>query len=133
MKVSEVHLRERSLSDTRVIGNELSNSEPRAGHGRRVVKVSDRGWPCHEFEPSTTKDPSCRGTINENSNRMIANLHAHGPLNPIEHWPPFACPTAVFSTILCMVDNTSAGLSIFRGMDAKGLQASFVLADPKKF
>ncbi|GFX47896.1 DNA-directed RNA polymerase III subunit RPC6 [Trichonephila clavipes] len=24
--------------------------------GRRVVKVSDRGWPCHKFEPSTTKD-----------------------------------------------------------------------------
>ncbi|GFV46204.1 uncharacterized protein TNCV_2390841 [Trichonephila clavipes] len=26
------------------------------GHGSRVVKVSDRGWPCHEFEPITTKD-----------------------------------------------------------------------------
>ncbi|GFT19610.1 hypothetical protein TNCV_2534851 [Trichonephila clavipes] len=23
----------------------------------RVIKVSDRGLPCHEFEPSTTKDP----------------------------------------------------------------------------
>ncbi|GFV84719.1 hypothetical protein TNCV_4297011 [Trichonephila clavipes] len=30
------------------------------GRGSRVVKVSDRGWPCHEFEPSTTKDPPCR-------------------------------------------------------------------------
>ncbi|GFW09870.1 hypothetical protein TNCV_4251991 [Trichonephila clavipes] len=30
------------------------------GHGSRVVKVSDRGWPCHEFEPSTTKDPPSR-------------------------------------------------------------------------
>ncbi|GFW76220.1 hypothetical protein TNCV_3800551 [Trichonephila clavipes] len=30
-----------------------------SGHGRgcRVVNVSDRGWPCHEFDPSTTKDP----------------------------------------------------------------------------
>ncbi|GFT29361.1 integrase catalytic domain-containing protein [Trichonephila clavipes] len=27
--------------------------------GSRVVKVSDRGWPCHEFEPSTTKDLPC--------------------------------------------------------------------------
>ncbi|GFW37325.1 hypothetical protein TNCV_4498161 [Trichonephila clavipes] len=22
-----------------------------------MVKVLDRGWPCHEFESSTTKDP----------------------------------------------------------------------------
>ncbi|GFV93558.1 hypothetical protein TNCV_1988701 [Trichonephila clavipes] len=38
----------------------------------RVVKVSDRGWPCHEFEPSTTKDPPCREAMHvksvENSN-----------------------------------------------------------------
>ncbi|GFX03458.1 hypothetical protein TNCV_4634701 [Trichonephila clavipes] len=27
------------------------------GRGSRVVNVSDRGWPCYEFEPSTTKDP----------------------------------------------------------------------------
>ncbi|GFS86437.1 DDE_3 domain-containing protein [Trichonephila clavipes] len=27
------------------------------GRGSRVVKVSDRGLPGHEFEPSTTKDP----------------------------------------------------------------------------
>ncbi|GFX69994.1 hypothetical protein TNCV_2983341, partial [Trichonephila clavipes] len=25
------------------------------GRGSRVVKVSDRGWLCHEFEPSTTR------------------------------------------------------------------------------
>ncbi|GFT79922.1 hypothetical protein TNCV_4598241 [Trichonephila clavipes] len=30
------------------------------GCGSRVVLVSDRGLPCHKFEPSTTKDPSCR-------------------------------------------------------------------------
>ncbi|GFU99496.1 hypothetical protein TNCV_4763571 [Trichonephila clavipes] len=29
------------------------------GHGRRVVKVSNRGWPCPEFKPSTTKDSPC--------------------------------------------------------------------------
>ncbi|GFX17221.1 hypothetical protein TNCV_2857441 [Trichonephila clavipes] len=29
------------------------------GHGSRVVKLSDRGRPYHEFESSTTKDPPC--------------------------------------------------------------------------
>ncbi|GFV05776.1 hypothetical protein TNCV_5035151 [Trichonephila clavipes] len=29
------------------------------GRGSPVVRVSDRGLPCHEFEPSTTKDPPC--------------------------------------------------------------------------
>ncbi|GFV66569.1 hypothetical protein TNCV_3894601 [Trichonephila clavipes] len=33
------------------------------GRGSRVVKVSDRGWPCHEFEPRTTKDPACRAAM----------------------------------------------------------------------
>ncbi|GFW90047.1 hypothetical protein TNCV_3484991 [Trichonephila clavipes] len=33
------------------------------GRGRRVVKEFDCGWPCHEFEPSTTKDPPCRGIM----------------------------------------------------------------------
>ncbi|GFT37017.1 uncharacterized protein TNCV_175361 [Trichonephila clavipes] len=28
-----------------------------SGRGSRVVLASDRGWLCHEFEPSTTKDP----------------------------------------------------------------------------
>ncbi|GFX23865.1 hypothetical protein TNCV_1788961 [Trichonephila clavipes] len=28
-----------------------------------MVKVLDRGWPCHEFEPSTTKYPPCRGAM----------------------------------------------------------------------
>ncbi|GFV27444.1 hypothetical protein TNCV_912741 [Trichonephila clavipes] len=36
------------------------------GLGSQVVKVWDRGWLCHEFEPSTTKDPRVgeRRTIN---------------------------------------------------------------------
>ncbi|GFU57964.1 hypothetical protein TNCV_5083241 [Trichonephila clavipes] len=34
-----------------------------SGHGSHVVKVLDRGWPCHEFEPSTAKEPPCRGTM----------------------------------------------------------------------
>ncbi|GFX09492.1 hypothetical protein TNCV_4698781 [Trichonephila clavipes] len=33
------------------------------GHGSRVVKVSDRGWPCHMFERSTTKDMPCRAAM----------------------------------------------------------------------
>ncbi|GFV39833.1 uncharacterized protein TNCV_4144701 [Trichonephila clavipes] len=28
------------------------------GRSSQVVQVSDLGWPCHEFEPSTTKDPT---------------------------------------------------------------------------
>ncbi|GFU99864.1 hypothetical protein TNCV_1257131 [Trichonephila clavipes] len=35
----------------------------RCGRGSRVVWVSDRGLPCHEFEPSTTKDPPCRAAM----------------------------------------------------------------------
>ncbi|PRD23773.1 UNVERIFIED_CONTAM: hypothetical protein NCL1_45510 [Trichonephila clavipes] len=31
------------------------------GHGSRVAKVSDRGWPCHEFKPSTTNGLTCVG------------------------------------------------------------------------
>ncbi|GFV78367.1 hypothetical protein TNCV_95241 [Trichonephila clavipes] len=37
------------------------------GCGSRMVKVSDRSWPCHEFEPSTTKDPPCRAAIHVKS------------------------------------------------------------------
>ncbi|GFU06988.1 hypothetical protein TNCV_5007631 [Trichonephila clavipes] len=28
---------------------------------------SDRGWPCHEFEPSTTKSPLCGGGMHVKS------------------------------------------------------------------
>ncbi|GFW75391.1 hypothetical protein TNCV_4190451 [Trichonephila clavipes] len=34
-----------------------------SGRGSRELKVSGRGWPCHEFEPSTTKDSPCRGAM----------------------------------------------------------------------
>ncbi|GFS57521.1 hypothetical protein TNCV_1401851 [Trichonephila clavipes] len=40
-----------------------------SGRGSRVVKVSDRGWPCLEFEPSTTEDPTCRGAMPLNLSR----------------------------------------------------------------
>ncbi|GFV66660.1 GPI mannosyltransferase 3 [Trichonephila clavipes] len=38
-------------------------------HGRssRGIKASDCGWPCHEFEPSTTKHPLCRGVMHVKS------------------------------------------------------------------
>ncbi|GFW81299.1 uncharacterized protein TNCV_376471 [Trichonephila clavipes] len=46
----------------------------RAGRGSRVVKISDRGWFCHEFEPCTTKEPPCKGAMHvksvENSNAL---------------------------------------------------------------
>ncbi|GFV66813.1 hypothetical protein TNCV_1780301 [Trichonephila clavipes] len=37
------------------------------GRGSRVVYVSDRGLPCHEFEPSTTEDPPCRAAMHVKS------------------------------------------------------------------
>ncbi|GFS72872.1 hypothetical protein TNCV_1392791 [Trichonephila clavipes] len=37
------------------------------GRGSRVVWVSDRGLPCHEFEPSTTKDPPCWAALHAKS------------------------------------------------------------------
>ncbi|GFV21618.1 hypothetical protein TNCV_3337191 [Trichonephila clavipes] len=39
------------------------------GHGSRMVKVSDRGWPCHEFELGQVqaKDPPCRGAMHVKS------------------------------------------------------------------
>ncbi|GFV09586.1 hypothetical protein TNCV_3159831 [Trichonephila clavipes] len=42
------------------------------------VKVSDRGWPCHEFEPSTTKHPPCRGVMRVKSveSRNVLPLQA---------------------------------------------------------
>ncbi|GFW27927.1 hypothetical protein TNCV_768071 [Trichonephila clavipes] len=36
---------------------ELLSRATFCGRSSRVVKVLDSGWPCHEFEPSTTKDP----------------------------------------------------------------------------
>ncbi|GFT17607.1 hypothetical protein TNCV_2587211 [Trichonephila clavipes] len=35
--------------------------------GGRVVRVPNHGWPCHEFEPSTTKDPPCREAMHVKS------------------------------------------------------------------
>ncbi|GFU70165.1 hypothetical protein TNCV_5057591 [Trichonephila clavipes] len=57
------------------------------GRGSRVVKVSDRGWSCHDFEPSTTKDPSCRAAMHgksvESSNvfPLVCYLPVLVPLN----------------------------------------------------
>ncbi|GFV94569.1 hypothetical protein TNCV_3826361 [Trichonephila clavipes] len=55
-----------------VIGNvpryfELLSREEDKATVSKVVKVSDRGLPCHEFEPSTTKDPPCRGAMHVTS------------------------------------------------------------------
>ncbi|GFW16277.1 hypothetical protein TNCV_4264421 [Trichonephila clavipes] len=43
-------------------GNDSSS-----GCGSRVVKVSDRGFPRHVFEPGTTKDPPCRAAMHVKS------------------------------------------------------------------
>ncbi|GFW44559.1 hypothetical protein TNCV_4481051 [Trichonephila clavipes] len=53
------------------------------GRGSRVVKVSDRGWLCHEFESSTTKDPPCRGAMHVKSvdSRNVLPDEAHFWLN----------------------------------------------------
>ncbi|GFX88711.1 hypothetical protein TNCV_4636321 [Trichonephila clavipes] len=54
-----------------------STSVDLRGRGRRVVEVSDRGWPCHEFEQSTTKDQPCREAMHfksiESSNVLPLN------------------------------------------------------------
>ncbi|GFV37914.1 hypothetical protein TNCV_2663271 [Trichonephila clavipes] len=46
-----------------------------------MVKVSDHGGPCHEFEPSPTKDSPCRAAMNvksvESSNILPLNLNNH--------------------------------------------------------
>ncbi|GFX21888.1 hypothetical protein TNCV_2311661 [Trichonephila clavipes] len=44
--------------------NFLNTSE---GCGSPVVKVSDRGWSCHEFDPRATKDPPCRSAVHVKS------------------------------------------------------------------
>ncbi|GFY28610.1 hypothetical protein TNCV_4150411 [Trichonephila clavipes] len=41
----------------------MNASGSKRGCGNLVAKVSDLGWPWHEFEPSTTKDPLCRGEM----------------------------------------------------------------------
>ncbi|GFT31830.1 hypothetical protein TNCV_2035611 [Trichonephila clavipes] len=33
----------------------------------KLKSVSDRGWLCHEFEPSTAKDPPCRAVMHTKS------------------------------------------------------------------
>ncbi|GFX55470.1 hypothetical protein TNCV_267581 [Trichonephila clavipes] len=48
--------------------NHLVGGLPLAwGRGSRVVKLSDPGRPCHEFEPNTTIDPPCRGAMHVKS------------------------------------------------------------------
>ncbi|GFT10157.1 hypothetical protein TNCV_1115801 [Trichonephila clavipes] len=47
----------------------------------RVVKVLDRGWPWHEFEPSTTKDPPCRAAMHVKS---VGREHKHPPTGVVD-------------------------------------------------
>ncbi|GFX43131.1 alpha-galactosidase [Trichonephila clavipes] len=43
------------------------NQDPLGFSGQVIYKVSDCGLPCHEFEPSTTKDPLCRAAMHAKS------------------------------------------------------------------
>ncbi|PRD33019.1 UNVERIFIED_CONTAM: hypothetical protein NCL1_18678 [Trichonephila clavipes] len=59
-----------NTSSADAITKSLPNSQrlgSDCGRGSRVVKVSDCGLPCHEFEPSTTKDPPCRAAMHVKS------------------------------------------------------------------
>ncbi|GFX62801.1 hypothetical protein TNCV_3351271 [Trichonephila clavipes] len=48
-----------STAFERVLHSPNFDISPREGCGSPVVKVSDHGQACHEFEPSTTKVPPC--------------------------------------------------------------------------
>ncbi|GFT08671.1 hypothetical protein TNCV_662381 [Trichonephila clavipes] len=53
---------------TKVQNHEIRRQQPLCCHcGSRVVKVSDCGLSCHEFEPSTTKDLPCRAAMHVKS------------------------------------------------------------------
>ncbi|GFV77570.1 hypothetical protein TNCV_1070991 [Trichonephila clavipes] len=70
------------------------------GRGSRVVKVSDRDWPCHEFEPSITKDPPCRAAMHvksvENSN--VLSPSQYGGYDPwlVTEWIRIPCKTWLY-------------------------------------
>ncbi|GFV20336.1 histone-lysine N-methyltransferase SETMAR [Trichonephila clavipes] len=56
------------------------------GHGSRVVKVSDCGLPCHEFESSTTKDPPLQNA-NQTAEIVIGAYGADtGAANYAQFW-----------------------------------------------
>ncbi|GFY28259.1 uncharacterized protein TNCV_4395931 [Trichonephila clavipes] len=55
----EPTIRDRDYTRSICRGSESSLWRSAGGRGSLVVKVSDSGWPCHEFEPSTTKASPC--------------------------------------------------------------------------
>ncbi|GFV68135.1 uncharacterized transposon-derived protein F54H12.3 [Trichonephila clavipes] len=56
----------------------MSKLQCGSGRGSLVVKVSDRGWPYHEFEPSTTKDPPLLrwAVFNKKKNMVMSETHS---------------------------------------------------------
>ncbi|GFT54550.1 ig-like domain-containing protein, partial [Trichonephila clavipes] len=56
-----------SKPPTRLVWYKNDNELFDGGCGSKVANVSDRGWSCHEFESSTTKDPPCKGEMHVKS------------------------------------------------------------------
>ncbi|GFU55682.1 hypothetical protein TNCV_1649911 [Trichonephila clavipes] len=79
----------RMLSGKRtVINPTASTPELNGGRGSLVDKVSDCRWPCHEFEPSDTKDPPCWGAMHAKS---VESSNVLPKLVPGSHFSIRAC------------------------------------------
>ncbi|GFV49906.1 hypothetical protein TNCV_1391881 [Trichonephila clavipes] len=71
------------------------------GHGSQVVKVLDCGWPRHEFEPSTAKDPPCSGAMHiksvDSSNVLLLVLcgseEGRGASSGVDHGSKLCGPS----------------------------------------
>ncbi|GFW15105.1 hypothetical protein TNCV_172521 [Trichonephila clavipes] len=67
--------------------NPVRQMSPRiGGRSSRVVKVSDRASPCHEFEPSTTQDPPCREAMHILKENLRASSEKLGIEEPYQFY-----------------------------------------------
>ncbi|GFX95614.1 uncharacterized protein TNCV_4826281 [Trichonephila clavipes] len=58
--------------------NKIESSIIPNGRSSQVVKVSDSRLACHDFEPSTTKDPPCREVMHFKSAEAQTSSHCRG-------------------------------------------------------
>ncbi|GFW50149.1 hypothetical protein TNCV_4695671 [Trichonephila clavipes] len=99
-----------------------------SGRGSRVVEVSDRGLPCHVFDPSTTKDPP----LVEGISVAIASL-------PPRAWHPRLfhdqnCPIARIHNIPTHLEkNTRGGVGCDEKVCASGLRTRMGAPSPKLY